>query len=98
MFICTTVGGSSNLVIMTLKLFRAGWFLSMLAVLGNMLYVYASLPEQVSLGEEGLEIYSVGRESFFYAAMCFIALGNLMVYLFSKKLIPNEEFRTWVHG
>lgn len=83
---------------MTLKLFKAVWFLSMLAVLANLLYVYASLPEQVNLAEEGLEIYSVGREPFFYAAMSFIAIGNLMVYLFSKKLIPNEEFRTWVHG
>lgn len=93
MFIC-----NSNLAIMTLKLFRAAWFLSMLAVLGNMLYVYASLPEQVSLAEQGSESYYVSREAFFYAAMTFVTLGNLMVYLFSRKLIPNEEFRTWVHG
>jgi hypothetical protein len=83
---------------MTLKLFKAGWFLSMLAVLANLLYVYASLPEQVSLGEQGLEVYSVGREAFFYAAMILIGIGNLIVYLFSKKLTPDEEFRTWVHG
>ena len=83
---------------MTLKLFKAVWFLSMLAVLANLLYVYASLPERVALGEEGLQVYAVGKETFFYAAMTFITLGNLIVYLFSKKLTPNEDFRTWVHG
>ena len=100
MFICTLSAGrqDSNLVIMTLKLFKAVWFLSMLAVLANLLYVYASLPEQVSLGEEGVEVNSVGREAFFYAAMVVIGIANLTVYLFSKKLTPNEDFRSWVHG
>lgn len=83
---------------MTLKLFKAVWFLSLLAVLGNMLYVYASLPELVSLAEEEIEIYSVSRESFFYIAMVSIAIANLTVYLFSKKIVPSEEFRIWIHG
>ena len=92
MFIC-----NSNLAIMTLKLFRAVWFLSMLIVMANLLYVYAGLPEQVSL-TEGAEAYSVGREQLFYSAMALIALANVMVYLFSKKLAPSEDFRTWLHG
>lgn len=83
---------------MTLKLFKAVWFLSMLAVLANLLYVYASLPEQISLGEDGLKVVTVGRETFFYVAMAVIGFVNLTVYLFSKKLMPSEDFRTWVHG
>jgi len=83
---------------MTLKLFKAVWFLSMLAVMANLLYVYASLPEQVSLMEEGIETYSVGREQLFYTAMAVIAIANVMVYLFSKKVAPKEDFRTWLHG
>jgi hypothetical protein len=89
---------------MTLKLFRAAWFLSMLAVLANLLYVYASLPEVINLGEDGVEpysvgrAYSVGRETFFYAAMIFIGIGNLIVYLFSRNLTPSEDFRIWIHG
>jgi hypothetical protein len=83
---------------MTLKLFKAAWFLSMLIVLANLLYVYAGLPEQVSLMEEGTETYSVGRDQLFYSAMVVIALANVMVYLFSRKLAPNEDFRTWLHG
>jgi hypothetical protein len=83
---------------MVLKLFKGVWFLSMLAVLGNMLYVYASLPEEVRLGGENMEIYALDRETFFYLAVTFITIVNLLVYLFSKKLIPNEDFRTWLHG
>lgn len=83
---------------MTLKLFKAIWFLSMLAVFANLLYVYASLPEQVSLMEEGVETYAIGREQLFYSAMVVIALANVMVYLFSKSIVPDENFRTWLHG
>jgi hypothetical protein len=83
---------------MVLKLFKAAWFLSMLAALANLLYVYASLPEQVSLMEEGIESAHIYREQLFYSAMAMIALANVMVYLFSKKLAPKEDFRTWLHG
>jgi hypothetical protein len=83
---------------MTLKLFKAIWFLSMLAVLVNLLYVYASLPEQVTLMEEGVETYAIGREQLFYSAMVVMAIANVMVYLFSKSIAPDENFRTWLHG
>jgi hypothetical protein len=83
---------------MTLKLFRAVWFLSMLAVLVNLLYVYASLPEEVSLIEEGMEKFVIGRELIFYIAMIAIVVVNVMVYLFTKKLVPEEDFRIWLHG
>jgi hypothetical protein len=83
---------------MVLKLFKAAWFLSMLAALANLLYVYASLPEQVSLMEEGIESAHIYREQLFYSAMAMIALANVMVYLFSKKLAPKEDFRAWLHG
>ena len=83
---------------MTVKLFKAIWFLSMLAVFANLLYVYASLPEQVSLMEEGVETYAIGREQLFYSAMAVIAIANVMVYLFSKTIAPDENFRIWLHG
>lgn len=83
---------------MTLKLFKAIWFLSMLAVFANLLYVYASLPERVSLMEEGVETFAIGREQLFYSAMVVIAIANVMVYLFSKSIAPDENFRIWLHG
>ena len=83
---------------MTLKLFRAVWFFSMLIVLGNLMYVYAGLPEEITLFDDGITPMIVGRESFFYVAMTLIAVCNVLVYLFSKKLTPREDFRSWVHG
>lgn len=68
----------------------------MLAVLGNLMYVYAGLPEEVSLNEDRTLL--IGREPLFYIAMGLIALANVMVYLFSKKLTPKEDFRAWLHG
>src|SRR5688572_20628499 len=84
---------------MTLKLFRAVWFLSMLIVMANLIYVYAGLPELVSLAEpaSGMDL-SIGKEQLFYSAMALMALVNVLVYLFSKKLTPDEDFRTWLHG
>lgn len=83
---------------MVLKIFKAIWFLSMLATLANLLYVYASLPALVIVQEEGLNTVQLDREVLFYAVMGLIALVNVMVYLFSKKLMPDELFRSWLHG
>lgn len=84
---------------MILKVFKAVWFLSLLGVLGNLMYVYASLPEQVSVAEEGgATSYVMGKEALFYAALAFILVLNLLVYLFTKSITPSVSFRTWLHG
>jgi hypothetical protein len=83
---------------MTLKIFRAIWFLSMLASLASLLYVYASLPEEVVVAEDGVETLRLGRDLVFYTAMALIAMVNVLVYLFSKKVAPDEHFRIWLNG
>lgn len=84
---------------MILKVFRAVWFLSLLAVLANLMYVYAGLPEQVSVAEEGgATSYIMGKEVLFYSAIAMVGVLNLLVYLFSKSITPDENFRTWLHG
>lgn len=84
---------------MILKVFKAVWFLSLLGVLGNLMYVYAGLPEQVSVAEEGgATAYVMNKEALFYSALAFILIMNLLVYLFSKSITPNEGFRAWLHG
>jgi len=83
---------------MVLKIFRGVWFISMMAVFANLMYIYAYLPQQVALFEEELRIISTDREVFFYVAMAAIALINVLVYLFSKKVTPDEHFRIWVNG
>ena len=81
---------------MTLKLFRAAWFVSVLVVLANLLYVYASLPENVVVQEEGP--VSLSREWVFYIATATILLLNVMVYLFKTMFPEQEPLRTWFHG
>jgi len=81
---------------MTLKLFRAVWFLSVLVVLANLLYVYASLPELVTIQENGP--VSISREWLFYILMAAIILINVLVYFF-KMIYPDaENLRSWFHG
>ena len=81
---------------MTLKLFRAAWFVSALLVLANLLYVYASLPEAVVIHEN--EHIAVGREWFFYGSLLALIAINLLVYLFKLLYEQGENLRAWFHG
>ncbi len=81
-----------------LKMFRAMWFLSVLVVLANLLFVYASLPEQVIIREEGAGVISLNKELLFYVLMISTVLINVMVYLFRKMFLEGENIRTWFHG
>jgi len=83
---------------MVLKIFKAVWFLSMLLVLVNLLYVYASLPEKVVIQVEGPSLVSVGREGFFYTVTTVVAFVNALVYIVSNIFKKDEDFRTWFHG
>jgi glycosyltransferase involved in cell wall biosynthesis len=82
---------------MILKLFRAVWFLSVLVVLANLLYVYASLPVQVVVSNEG-EGTTLGREWFFYISMFLVVGINVLVYLFKLFYAQDEGLRAWFHG
>jgi hypothetical protein len=83
---------------MILKIFKAVWFVSMLAALANLLYVYAGLPAEVVIFEDQADLYYAGRDSLFYSAMVVLAMLNALVYLFSKSVTPREDFRSWLHG
>lgn len=81
---------------MTLKLFRAVWFLSVVVVLVNLLYVYASLPEIVTVQEADRVL--INREWLFYILMSVIVAINLLVYLFKMVYQDVEDVRSWFHG
>jgi len=83
---------------MALKLLKAIWFLSMVAVLGALLYVYASLPQEVVVQDAPDARVSVTNEVFFYVAMTLIATINVMVYVIAKVFKSNTELRTWFYG
>jgi hypothetical protein len=83
---------------MVLKMFKAFWFLSVLIVLANLLYVYAALPENVVIQEESAGRVVAGREFLFYVITAVLVLVNVMVYIFSKVFSREENFRAWFHG
>jgi hypothetical protein len=83
---------------MILKVFRGVWFLSLLATVANLMYVYAGLPEQVVVLEEGVDSTTISKETVFYVWLALLGIVNVLVYVFGKKLVPNEELRTWLIG
>jgi hypothetical protein len=83
---------------MALKLLKAIWFLSMLVTLGALLFVYASLPQEVLVQDDTDARVAISNEVFFYIAMALIAVSNAMVYVMAKVFKTNEELRTWFYG
>ncbi len=83
---------------MGLKIIKALWFVSVVASLLNLLYVFASIPEEIVVQQEGASQFLVGRDSFFYIIMVMLALINGMVYIFSKAYAKQESLRTWFYS
>jgi hypothetical protein len=83
---------------MGLKIFKALWFLSMLAVLANLLLTYISLPENVVVHDNGADRVALQRDTFFYAMTGLLAIVNVMVYFISKVYRTNHDLRAWFHG
>ena len=83
---------------MVLKLLKAIWFLSMLATLGALLFVYASLPQEVLVQDDTEARVAISNELFFYLAMLLIAISNALVFVMAKVFKTNEELRAWFFG
>lgn len=83
---------------MTLRLFKAAWFFSLLSALGALLFVYASLPERVVVREEATKLISLPRDGVFYIALGFMTLTNVLVFLITKVFTNNVPFRIWFYG
>jgi len=78
-------------------MFKAIWFLSVLMVLANLLFVYASLPEQVVI-MEGSDGQPISREWLFYSVVLAVVMINVLVYLFKRMFPEAEALRAWFHG
>ncbi len=78
---------------MILRFIKFGWAVSLVAGLGALLYVYASIPEQVvySLSDKYFGKGAISREVFFYASLGFIAFINFLLYALSKNLKYQDE-------
>ncbi len=83
---------------MAVKIFRMIWFLSLLAVTGILLYQYANLSQSVVVMEDGGEMISISRDSFFYIVIAFICVLNVLVFIVGKLNAADENFRSWFYG
>ena len=82
---------------MILKIFKAVWFLSLLLWLLVFLYVYASLPEDVLIREEGNRVL-ISREALFYMFLSAIALFTALVFTMNRLFGDQEDFLIWFYG
>ena len=80
---------------MGLKIFKVIWFFSLLTLLGVFMYVYASLPDPVSVGEGAI----ISKEGLFYMLLAVLALTNASVFAVSR-LFPEKDhdFKAWYYG
>jgi hypothetical protein len=83
---------------MVLKIFKAVWFLSLLVILADFLYIYASLPENVII-HEGEKNMVLSRETLFYSSLALFSFINVLVFIISR-LHPEEhsDFLSWFYG
>lgn len=83
---------------MALKIFKGIWFFSLLGLLVTFFYVYASLPEQVALWEEGLTT-SISKNGLFYLAISLIAFVNVLVFIVTRLMFNQVQgFYGWFYG
>jgi hypothetical protein len=82
---------------MILKIFKAVWFLSLMAWLALFLYVYASLPEEVLIREAENKVF-LSREVVFYLFLAAIVLVNGLVFIVSRLFTDRENFLSWFCG
>ncbi|NJN41314.1 MAG: hypothetical protein HC811_02805 [Flammeovirgaceae bacterium] len=82
---------------MVLKLFKAVWFISLCAVMLNLLYTYASLPEVVAFEEVSSGVV-VARDGLFYGVLLAVAMVNVLSFIMKKFYSSGEDFNTWLHG
>ncbi len=83
---------------MSLKVFKAIWFLSLLIFLGVFMYNYAGLPEVVNLEDSIDSPLSLSREALFYSVLAVAAILNVFVFIISKLYSSNPDFRGWFYG
>lgn len=83
---------------MALKIIKGVWFLSLMAFLGAFMYIYASLPVNVTL-LEGDSAIELSRDTIFYGFLVITGITNMLVFIVSR-LFPADQsqFKTWFYG
>lgn len=83
---------------MGLKIFKVIWFFSLFALLGVFMYVYASLPDPVTVSENA-RVISLSKETLFYITLAILALTNASVFAVSRIFpVTDHDFKAWFYG
>lgn len=85
---------------MIVKIFKAVWFLSLLATVAVLLYAYASFPDTIQLSEAGEgPVTTISRNGLFYSALAILAVFNSLVFVVGR-LMPSAAplFHSWFYG
>jgi hypothetical protein len=80
------------------KIFRAVWFVSLIGVLCALLYVYADLPENVIVQQQGIETVLIARDVFFYIVLGLLTITNVLVYVIASLYKNDLSFKAWFYG
>ena len=76
------------------NIIKGFWFVTFVLVFGILLYVFASLPEQVHYSENN----TVDSNTFFYVALAIIAFTNFPLYALSLKFKKDESLARTIYG
>lgn len=85
---------------MIVKIFKAVWFLSLLAVVAVLLYAYASYPDIIQLSEaEPGQAQTISRNGLFYSALATLGILNALVFAVNRFMSPKDQlFQAWFYG
>lgn len=75
------------------RLVKYMWFLSVLALLGSLLWIYASLPAEVGVlaDNRGEASEFLAKNQFFYLVFGFCALVNIILFGLRNMLISHSQ-------
>src|SRR5690349_732186 len=76
---------------MLLKVLKAVWFLSVLALFATLLFSYASWREELVVQEEAGSQLIMGREVLFYVMLGVFLTINVLVYLVRNMFLKQED-------
>jgi hypothetical protein len=81
---------------MIAKVFKVIWFVSILVMMGVLLYCYASWPEWVRLSDADSDM-SIDKGWLFYGTLGLLALLNMFAFIF-PRLGSADSFMAWFFG
>ena len=78
---------------MAVKILKGVWFMSLMGTVAIFMYVYASLPDPIEIGDHARGI-SISRNGLFYSMLGILAIFNALVFTVSRLFKDRNEFFT----